>query len=70
VIPLKIEIPVKNFGRQRCAEEFNSNVEGLTEKQTTRSLNAGIKSLRAALPNEFSLQGILLLVPCVSLIYA
>jgi hypothetical protein len=29
VSPLKIKIPIKNFGRQRCAEEFNSGVKGL-----------------------------------------
>jgi hypothetical protein len=32
--------------------------------------NAGIKSLRAALPGEIFLLGILLLEPCISLIYA
>jgi hypothetical protein len=29
VSPLKIKIPIKNISRQRCAEEFNSGVNGL-----------------------------------------
>jgi hypothetical protein len=32
VISLKIKIPSKkHFGRQRCAEGFNSGLQGLTE---------------------------------------
>jgi hypothetical protein len=27
--PLKIKIPIKNLGRQRCAEESDSGVKGL-----------------------------------------
>jgi hypothetical protein len=28
--PLKIETPVENIGKQRCAEGFNSAVRGLS----------------------------------------
>jgi hypothetical protein len=36
----------------------------------SKPFNAGIKSLRATLPDEIFLMGILLLEPCISLIYA
>jgi hypothetical protein len=35
VRPLKIEIPNKSLGRQRCAEKFNSGVEGLMQNQSS-----------------------------------
>jgi hypothetical protein len=30
---LKIKIPIKNFGKQRCAEGFNLGVKGIKKEQ-------------------------------------
>jgi hypothetical protein len=38
VSPLKIKIPSKNIGRQRCAEDFNSGVKGRIHKDNASQI--------------------------------
>jgi hypothetical protein len=53
-----------------CSSLYNRAPDSFTSPNSKLTLNAAIKSVRATLPDEIFLLGILLLEPCVSLIYS